>query len=164
MGVRMSVLRMLRLVTYAFTILLGARVALAQSNPVPFIHLPLGPGTAAPGAADLTLAVHGGGFVAGSTVKWSGAGLATTFVSSAKLTATVPAEKLAAAGTAMVTVVNPGPGGGRSNAEPFAITAPHGLTFTRLVPNPDSSAQSLVVDLDGDGVLDLVSRIPAAEP
>src|SRR5438067_1629785 len=52
-----------------------------------------------------------------------GAPLATSFVSSTQLTATVPASLVATAGTASITVVNPSPGGGTSNAQTFTISA-----------------------------------------
>src|SRR6185295_10089018 len=45
----------------------------------------------------------------------------TTFVSSTQLTAAIPASDIANVGTASVTVVNPAPGGGTSNALTFTI-------------------------------------------
>ncbi len=63
-------------------------------------------------ADDLTLTVNGGSFVAsspgveGSSVRWNGEALATTFNSATRLTAIVPAAKLTTAGTAEVTVLN----------------------------------------------------------
>src|SRR5207248_1948039 len=67
-----------------------------------------------------TFAAIGKAFAPGAVVKWNGAALATTFVSTTKLTAVVPASDLAAPGTASVTVVNPS-GGGESAALPFTI-------------------------------------------
>src|SRR5438093_12620277 len=87
----------------------------AQSNPVPFVNQPLVPSAVAPGGPDFTLTVNGTGFVSGATVNWNGTPLATTFVSSSQLTATVPAANIAVAGTASITVVNPTPGGGASS-------------------------------------------------
>ena len=84
-------------------------MALAQSNPVPFVNQPLLPDATSPGGATLTLTVNGTGFVSGATVNWNGTALATTFVSSSVLTATVPATDIAAAHTASVTVTNPAP-------------------------------------------------------
>jgi Protein of unknown function (DUF1800) len=54
-----------------------------------------------------TLTVNGSGFVSGARVLWNGTPLATTFVSSARLTATGSAAQL---GSVNVTVANPGPG------------------------------------------------------
>ncbi len=102
----------------------------AIDNPVPIAGT-LSPSSVTMGAAGFTLTVTGSNFVNGSTVKWGRTSLTTTFVSAAKLTATVPASDVAAAGTDSVTVVNAAPGGGTSNA----------LTFT--VNNPTPHAASL---------------------
>jgi hypothetical protein len=61
-----------------------------------------------------------GNFVSGSVVPWNGADRTTTFVSSTQLTAQISAGDIAAAGTASVTVLNPG--GAVSNALSFTIT------------------------------------------
>ena len=79
----------------------------------------LNPTCAASGGAQFTLTVNGTNFVSTSTVNWNGAALATTFVSSTQLTATVPAALIATAGTASITVVNPC--GGTSTGMTFTI-------------------------------------------
>src|SRR5262249_19569726 len=48
----------------------------------------------------------------------------TTFVTSSQLTAAIPASLLASGGIAPVTVFNPPPAGGTSNAANFSITNP----------------------------------------
>lgn len=70
-----------------------------------------------------TLTVKGTGFVGpnASVVRWNGADRATTFVSATELKATIPAADIADVGTAVVTVFNPTPGGGTSNAVNFNI-------------------------------------------
>ena len=98
--------------------------AFAAENPVPLINQPLVPDAIAPGGAGFTLTVRGTGFVSGAVVKWNDSSLATTFVSHSQLTASVPASDIAAASTASVTVVNPSPGGGRSNVMFFEVTPP----------------------------------------
>src|SRR4029077_19857391 len=100
------------------------------SNSVPFVYQPLSPAAVAPGGAGFTLTVNGTGFVSGSTVKWNGSTRTTTFVTESKLTASVPQSDLANAGTASVTVVNPAPGGGKSNPVLFEVTNPNGTSFT----------------------------------
>jgi photosystem II stability/assembly factor-like uncharacterized protein len=94
------------------------------NNPVPAITS-ISPTSATAGGPSFTLTVNGTGFVSGgataSAIDWNGAKLGTTFVSSIQLTATVPASDIHTAGTASVTVVNPTPGGGTSNAETFTI-------------------------------------------
>ncbi len=96
----------------------------APGNPVPFLNQPLVPTAVSPGALDFTLSVSGTGFVSSATIDFNRAPLVTTFVDSAHLTATLPAADVASAGTAAVTVVNPGPGGGASNVVYFQVAAP----------------------------------------
>ncbi len=69
-----------------------------------------------------------------SVVKWKGTNLTTTFVDSTKVTAIVPAANIATAGTANVTVSNPGPGGGTSGSLSFTINNPV-PTATTLTPS-----------------------------
>ncbi|HEY3204475.1 MAG TPA: PQQ-dependent sugar dehydrogenase [Thermoanaerobaculia bacterium] len=81
----------------------------------------LSPAAAIAGDPDFTLTVNGTGFVYGSVIRWNGSDRPTTFVSATKLTAAIPASDIAAAGTASVSVFNPAPGGGLSNAQTFNI-------------------------------------------
>jgi len=75
------------------------------------------PTTLKPGGAAFTLTVTGSGFVSDSVVQWNAANRTTTFVSSTQLKAAIPAEDIATAGTAQVTVFTPAPIGGISNAK-----------------------------------------------
>jgi YVTN family beta-propeller protein len=71
------------------------------------------------------LTVEGLNFVASSVVRWNGTNRSTTLDSNSGggiLTAQISASDIAAAGTAAVTVFNPGPGGGNSNTSTFTIT------------------------------------------
>jgi DNA-binding beta-propeller fold protein YncE len=62
-------------------------------------------------------------FVAGSVVRWNGSDRPTTGSGAVNgLVAQISASDIASAGTATVTVFNPGPGGGSSNALTFTIT------------------------------------------
>ena len=81
----------------------------------------LSPSTVAPGSATFTLTVNGSNFASGSAVSWGGSLLATTFVNSTQLTATVPFGLVAAVGTITVTVINPG--NVTSNGQPFTVSA-----------------------------------------
>src|SRR5690242_15214816 len=90
------------------------------SNPVPHLD-PIVPASAAPGGPAFTMKVTGTGFVPGSTVLWNGGVRSTTFVNSSKLTAAIQASDIATAGTATITVVSPGPGGGTSNFQFFHV-------------------------------------------
>jgi len=142
-------------------ILLVSPSLLAQSNPVPFVNQPLLPTTVAPGSPAFTLTVNGTGFVSGSVVNWNGASLATTFVSSVKVTASVPAADLVSAGTASVTVANPTPGGGTSNVAFLQIVAPApAVGFLRsdfsLAPT-SVSIIAITADFNHDGKLDIAT-------
>jgi uncharacterized protein YdgA (DUF945 family) len=104
------------------------------NNPVPAITS-LSPNVAAVGGPDFTLTVNGTGFVSTSVVNWNGAPKTTTFVSATQLRAAILAADIAAVGTPSVTVVNPAPGGGPSNAQTFTIAIPNPVpTTTGLSP------------------------------
>ena len=93
----------------------------------------LSPSSAAAGGPAFTLTVNGSNFVNGSVVSWNGANRTTTFVSATQLTAAIPAADIAAAGSASVTVQNPG--GAVSNALTFTISGASTPTLTTLSPN-----------------------------
>jgi hypothetical protein len=129
-------------------------------NPIPLIDDPLVPTSVAPGGAGFTLTVNGTGFVSGSKVNWNGTGLPTSFVSSSRLTASVPGTDVASAGSGWVTVTNPAPGGGTSLpaflriATP--ITSPSFVSYSQNTIFNASGMTSLITgDFNGDGKLDL---------
>ncbi|MGA3325336.1 MAG: FG-GAP-like repeat-containing protein [Terriglobia bacterium] len=137
------------------------RVSLAGSAaiPVPFINQPLVPTSVAPGGAGFTLTVAGTGFASGATVHWNGVALATSYVSSEELKATVPAASIALPGTAWVTVFNPG-STLVSNMLPFPVTASAPtVAFSNASGSPiatGTTPMSVVTgDFNGDGKLDL---------
>ncbi len=108
----------------------------AANNPVP-LTTSLSPSSATAGGAGFTLTVIGSNFINGSVVQWSGASRTTTYVSSNQLTAAIQAADIVSAGTATVTVFNPAPGGGTSNAQTFLINAANNPvpTTTGLTPS-----------------------------
>ncbi len=69
------------------------------------------------------VAVKGSGLVQGALVTVDGKGVPTQFVSAGQVSGTLPAAKLVGEGTLQIAAVNPAPGGGASNALPFAVTA-----------------------------------------
>src|SRR5436190_23807296 len=102
------------------------------------------------------MTVVGTNFVSNSVVRWNGADRPTTFLSPTQLTASVPFSDLAAAATVSVTVFNPAPGGGTSNALLFPITKPGtsapelaNLTF-EVVSGDSVRYQVDFADPDGD--------------
>ena len=93
------------------------------NNPIPTLTV-LSPNSIIAGSLSLTLGVIGSNFVNGSIIRWNGVDLPTTFINSTLLSAPVPASSYALAGLASITVFNPTPGGGISNALPFDILNP----------------------------------------
>ena len=92
-----------------------------DSYPVP-TTTSISPTTKTVGDAGFTLTVNGTNFVSGaSVVRLDGANRTTTFVSSNQLTATIPASDLTTAGGKSITVFNPTPGGGTSNAQTLTV-------------------------------------------
>lgn len=72
------------------------------------------------GVGDVTLTVTGSNYVSGATVTYNGSDLATTFVNSTQLTATIPGASLLTISTAAVTVKNPDTA--RTAALQFTVT------------------------------------------
>ena len=103
-------------------------------NPVPAVAA-LSPNSSQQGGPAFTLSVVGSNFVPGSRVQWNGSTVPTTFAGTTLLTANVPASDVVATGRDTVTVVNPGPGGGTSNATSLAVPCV-------IVPSSAASAQS----------------------
>jgi len=68
--------------------------------------------------------VTGTNFISSSVVRWNGGDRSTTFGSSTQLQAQITAADIGTAGTASVTVFNPAPGGGTSNAGTFTVSGP----------------------------------------
>jgi uncharacterized protein (TIGR03437 family) len=118
--------------------------------PVPTLTA-LNPATAFVGDPSLTIGVFGTNFVPGSIVRWGSTNLATTFQSATLLTAIVPAALLANTGTFNITVFNPTPGGGTSNALPFNVINPvptlGGLGFTSIAAGGGAGT----LDIIGNG-------------
>jgi len=82
------------------------------------------PSSVTVGAPGFTIQANGAIFTNSSTIQWNGSSLLTTFVSSTQLTAVVPANDVAKAGTAQVTVSNNQAGAVDSGALTFTIASP----------------------------------------
>jgi len=105
--------------------------------PPPATLSSLNPASAIAGGGNFTLTVNGSNFVGGSVVRWNGSDRATTFVSANQVTAAIGSADIAAPVTAQVTVFNPAPGGGLSNALNFVVSpvgGPPAPTTSGLVP------------------------------
>ncbi len=102
------------------------------NNPLPSLTS-ISPDRTAAAGVGFVLTLEGSNFVPGSVVHWAGSARATTYVSGAQLQAAVTSADIAAAGQFPVTVVNPAPLGGTSDALPFMV-----VTFTIDV-SPESA-------------------------
>ncbi len=112
----------------------------------------LDPAQKTAGGAAFTLTVDGDGFLSGATVRWNGAALPTTFVNATRLTAQVAAGQIAAAGSANVTVANPG--GFVSNAAPLTVVNPN-PAIASLSPNATPAAgPAFTLSVNGSGFVD----------
>jgi VCBS repeat protein/HYDIN/CFA65/VesB family protein/IPT/TIG domain-containing protein len=139
-------------------VLIGASV-FAANNPVPLINQPLRPSAVSPGSSGFTLTVTGANFVSGATVNWNGSPRTTAFVSWEKLTASITAADVAHAGTAVITVTNPGPSA-PSNFVYFPIHPKFAAgAFARRDTVITGGVDSLpfVGDFNGDGKLDVAT-------
>ena len=110
----------------------SAPLIFSINNPVPAIAS-LNPTSVNAGGGDFTLTVVGSNFISGAFVQVNGANRNTSFINGTTLTATVLASDIALGGSAVVTVVNPGPGGGGSNGVNVTINNP-APTLSSLSP------------------------------
>ena len=90
-------------------------------NPVPTLSA-LSPNSATAGGSSFVLTLTGTNFLGTSQAQWNGSPRPTSYLSPTQLQITVPRSDIAATGVVNVTVANPSPGGGTSNALPFTIT------------------------------------------
>jgi hypothetical protein len=128
----------------------GGSTSPTPSNPPPTISS-LDPPSRAAGSATFKLTVNGTNFISSSVIRWGGANCTTTRVSATQLTASIPASDIASAGSVSVTVFNPSPGGGSSNAVSFDITngAP---TLTLVTPSMvPAGSPDFMMTLTGTG-------------
>lgn len=90
------------------------------------------------GQEGFTLSVNGTGFTSASVVRFNGAPRATTRTAAGTLQVVLLEGDLSTAGTYSITVVNPQPGGGTSNA--LTLTLVNGDPEITLLPSRGASA------------------------
>ncbi|MGH9853221.1 MAG: BACON domain-containing protein, partial [Blastocatellia bacterium] len=128
------------------TLTIGAQtftVTQSGENPLPTLS-GLNPAAASGGGSAFTLTVTGAGFVNGATVRWNGANRTTNFVSNTQLSTQIPASDLMTLGPATITVFNPAPGGGASNALSFNVTASVSSISAASFSGAELAADSIV--------------------
>jgi hypothetical protein len=121
-----------------------------EDNLVPTITS-ISPSSASAGGASFTLTVVGTGFISDSAVRWNGSARTSSYVSSKRLTATIKASDITAAGTASITVYNPSPGGGTSNAVSFTISTVTAVKILTTVLPPTGGNKSYYFILSASG-------------
>ncbi len=90
------------------------------NNPLPALGS-ISPDRVTGGGPGLTLTLLGSNFVPGSAVRWGAVEKAATFVSGTELRALIASADLSTAGEVPVSVLNPAPGGGESNAAALTV-------------------------------------------
>lgn len=105
-------------------------VTYTVTAPTPVVTA-LSPTSADAGGAAFVLTVQGSQFTAPSQVLWNGTALTTTYLSAYTLTAQVPAQDIAAAGSANVQVATDGVD---SNTLPFTISPIGALALNSISP------------------------------
>jgi YVTN family beta-propeller protein len=110
----------------------------------------LSPSSAQVGSPALALTVAGTKFVPSSMVTWNGVSLTSTVNTTTQITATVPANLLAATGIATVQVIDPSPISLQSNSLSFNVTVP--------VPTITSVSPATAVVGSGDTSITLTGQ------
>jgi len=120
----------------------------AVSNPAPTLTS-VTPASIYAGSPDTTFTLTGTNFDVSSVAMAGNTGLATTFVSPTQLTAVVPAAALASVGTLSLTVSNPAPGGGTSQAVPVTLRQPPAKLTSLSPASATVGSSSVTVTITG---------------
>jgi len=128
-----------------------ASAVTVTSNPVP-TTTSIAPASQNLGVATFTMTVNGTNFVPGSVVRFAGSDRTTTYVSATQLTATIPATDLTVVGSFPITVFNPAPGGGLSNAQTFTVNPGLPTATTNAATGVTSAVATLNGTVGSNGV------------
>jgi len=129
----------------------------AASNPIPTISSLNKTSVTSP-AAQFDLTITGTNFMPSSVVYWNAATLTqltpNSVSGSTQIVVTIPATLVASAGTAVVSVFNPSPGGGTSNGVTFSVlvtSGPTGARSTAPIVAPDAGTVAAAGTSGGSG-------------
>jgi outer membrane protein assembly factor BamB len=118
-------------------------------SPAPPFVSTLNPPSVQAGAPGFVLTVNGSQFASQSLVLWNGAALSTTYVSSSQLTAQVPAQNVAAAGSVNVQVAT---GQVDSNVATFTVAPLGPFALTSISPQQvTAGGGSFMLTVFGNG-------------
>jgi hypothetical protein len=133
-----------RLLPGAFVGILLALAGCGGNSAPPYNQTPaitaIVPSNITAGSQSFVIFISGTGFISSSKGVsfgyWNGSPRSTNYNSTTgQLLMTVPASDVAVPGSAQVTVINPGPGGGEAQAaQTFTIEPPSSATITSLTP------------------------------
>ncbi|MES0336673.1 MAG: IPT/TIG domain-containing protein, partial [Candidatus Magnetobacterium sp. LHC-1] len=127
-------------------------VSFSVKNPIPAITS-VTPSEAAIGSGDVVVTIAGSGFVSSSEVYFGDTVVSKTAFTYNSITATIPGTLLQTAGLYQVTVKNPAPGGGDSNAIAFSVKNP-APAITSVTPSEAAvGSGSVIVTISGSGFL-----------
>jgi hypothetical protein len=147
----------------------GTPARMAATSLVPAISGLVPASTAATGL-NFLLTINGSNFVPGAFVQWDGLQRSTTFVSATQLIAKIPGTDIQGAGSAQITVVNPGPVTSVASAftitagtAPFVALSALGLNFGNQQVGATSAPQSVTLKNAGNASLN-VSAIAITSP
>jgi 6-phosphogluconolactonase (cycloisomerase 2 family) len=129
----------------------GPSPTTVSGNSIPTIAT-ISPANDVAGSPAFTMTVYGANFIPSSIVNFGGTPEMTTFVNTTELRAAIPSAATNSIGTLAVTVTNPAPGGGTSNAASFVING--GTNPTPVISSLDptcapAGAQSFNLSVRG---------------
>ncbi len=137
-------------------------VLLNTDNPVPAISS-VSPNTVTATGPAFMLEIYGAGFIDSSVARWNGSDRPTTFVSSTHLRAAIDAADIAVPGTASITVRNPAPGGGLSNAARVAVLPADQNAVPAILELRPKSITTFLTHIPDERTLDILGNNFIAE-
>jgi len=128
----------------------SSAVPFTVANGVPTVSS-FNPSSVVAGSPDTAVSIFGSGFVSSSSVRSNGQVVTSTYVNGGQLTATIPANHLLNAGSVAITVTNPSPGGGTSQAKHLSVGCDtSGVNFAL---GPVGTLTTLATNFNANGLM-----------